>query len=255
MADIKNAKYLVVGGVKYDLGWSKNDFTDGLLSKLNGIAEGAQVNVIEKIRLNGTELSVTSKLADLGSLQVKLTAGAGLSLDESGNISVSYDHSLTKVVTVLPSAPANGDENKIHILSNSGSTDAANVYTEYLYINSAWEKIGEFKADVDLSNYVTKETGKGLSTNDYTTADKDKLAGLSNYTHPSYTQRASGMYKITVDATGHVSAAEAAPEATQSASGLMSSGDKTKLDGVSTEANKVTFTYDESTETITATVA
>ena len=28
---------------------------------------------------------------------------------------------------------------------------------------------------------VDKETGKGLSTNDYTTAEKDKLAGLSNY--------------------------------------------------------------------------
>lgn len=33
---------------------------------------------------------------------------------------------------------------------------------------------------VDLSNYVTKVSGKGLSTNDYTTAEKNKLAGLSN---------------------------------------------------------------------------
>lgn len=34
---------------------------------------------------------------------------------------------------------------------------------------------------VDLSNYVTKEDGKGLSTNDYTTAEKEKLAILENY--------------------------------------------------------------------------
>ena len=29
------------------------------------------------------------------------------------------------------------------------------------------------------------------------------------YTHPSYTDRASGLYKITVDGTGHVSAVTA----------------------------------------------
>lgn len=40
-----------------------------------------------------------------------------------------------------------------------------------------------------ISNKVDKVTGKGLSTNDYTTADKDKLnsieTGANNYTHPS----------------------------------------------------------------------
>ena len=29
-----------------------------------------------------------------------------------------------------------------------------------------------------MDNYVEKEAGKGLSTNDYTTAEKDKLAGV-----------------------------------------------------------------------------
>lgn len=33
----------------------------------------------------------------------------------------------------------------------------------------------------DISGKVDKEVGKGLSTNDYTTAEKQKLAGLSNY--------------------------------------------------------------------------
>lgn len=35
-----------------------------------------------------------------------------------------------------------------------------------------------------LSNKVDIVSGKGLSTNDYTTAEKNKLSGLSNYTHP-----------------------------------------------------------------------
>ena len=39
-----------------------------------------------------------------------------------------------------------------------------------------------------LDGKVDKVTGKGLSTNDYTTTEKDKLAGLSNYSHPTAKQ-------------------------------------------------------------------
>ena len=53
--------------------------------------------------------------------------------------------------------------------------------------------------------FVAQQSGKVLSTNDYTTAEKNKLAGLSNYTHPSYTPKTNGLYKITVDEKGHVS--------------------------------------------------
>ena len=92
-------------------------------------------------------------------------------------------------------------------------------------------------------------------------ADKTKLDGIAenanNYTHPGYTAQASGLYKVTVDSTGHVSAATAVtksditalgiPEsdttysaATTSEEGLMSAADKTKLDGVTAGANKYT---------------
>lgn len=88
-------------------------------------------------------------------------------------------------------------------------------------------------------------------------ADKTKLdgieAGANKYTHPSYTPKASGLYKVTVDATGHVSAAAAVEKgditalgipaqdttyqnATQSTAGLMSAADKTKLDNIPTSA-------------------
>lgn len=56
---------------------------------------------------------------------------------------------------------------------------------------------------------VDKLVGKGLSTNDYTTAEKNKLAtiaeGANKYVHPTYTVQSSGLYKITVDSTGHIS--------------------------------------------------
>ena len=38
---------------------------------------------------------------------------------------------------------------------------------------------------VDINGKVDKVTGKGLSSNDYTTTDKNKLTGLENYTHPT----------------------------------------------------------------------
>ena len=37
------------------------------------------------------------------------------------------------------------------------------------------------ETDTLLEGYVTKEDGKGLSTNDYTTLEKEKLASLENY--------------------------------------------------------------------------
>ena len=106
------------------------------------------------------------------------------------------------------------------------------------------------------SDVATQSTNGLMSA-----ADKTKLDGIAenanNYTHPSYTARASGLYKVTVDSTGHVSAATAVtksditalgiPEsdttysaATTSAEGLMSAADKTKLDGVTAGANKYT---------------
>lgn len=70
--------------------------------------------------------------------------------------------------------------------------------------------------------FVEQVSGKGLSTNDYTTAEKNKLASLRNYTHPSYTSRVNGLYKITVDDKGHVSNAIAVAKSDITALGIPS---------------------------------
>lgn len=98
-------------------------------------------------------------------------------------------------------------------------------------------------------------------------ADKAKLdgiaAGANNYTHPEHTAHESGLYKVTVDAQGHVT--DAAPvakeditglgipaqdttygEATQETAGLMSAADKKKIDGmVIAEDSEVTEMLNE----------
>ena len=112
-----------------------------------------------------------------------------------------------------------------------------------------WDKI--------KAKFVAKEAGKGLSTNDYTTAEKTKLANLNNYTHPTHGAKSNGLYKITVDAQGHVSNATDITKTditnlgipaqdttysnvTTSLDGLMSKSDKVKLDGIDEGANKYT---------------
>lgn len=58
---------------------------------------------------------------------------------------------------------------------------------DWVYVNSkATGDITELQEDVkqlqtDIKNKVDKVSGKGLSTNDYTTAEKNKLASLTNY--------------------------------------------------------------------------
>lgn len=47
-----------------------------------------------------------------------------------------------------------------------------------------------------LANKVDKVSGKGLSTNDYTTTEKSKLAGLKNYTLPTASSSVLGGVKV-----------------------------------------------------------
>lgn len=139
--------------------------------------------------------------------------------------------------------PADAVENILYLVMNSktGHYDIyAKVSDEVVLLDDT---------TVDLSGYVQKETGKELSSNDYTDEEKAKLEGLANYTHPSYTSHASGLYKVTVDAAGHVSAVTPVAKkditdlgipgqdttysaATTTVAGLMSAADKTKLDGM-----------------------
>lgn len=46
-------------------GLSTNDFTDDLMSKLEGIAAGAQVNVLEAVKVNGTALQISDKAVNI----------------------------------------------------------------------------------------------------------------------------------------------------------------------------------------------
>lgn len=93
------------------------------------------------------------------------------------------------VVAELPGA-ATADRKAIYLVPR-GTAETDNIYDEYVVVEPTtgtlqWDKIGS--TVVDLSDYYNKtaadarfvqqESGKGLSSNDYTTAEKQKLAGV-----------------------------------------------------------------------------
>jgi hypothetical protein len=94
----------------------------------------------------------------------------------------------------------------------------------------------------------------GTSTTTYLTNAGTWATPTGTYTHPAYSTRSVDtdgvevLDTFTSDATGHVTgiAKRTLPNATTSAAGVMSSTDKTKLDGIATGANAYvhpTYTY------------
>ena len=177
-------------------------------------------------------------------------------------------------------APPKGDANRY--LRSDGEWEVP-PDTRYTHPGYTERSSGLYKITVDSTGHisdvtaVTKAdiTALGIPGQDTNTtygaatestnglmsaADKEKLngvaAGANAYSHPGYTARSSGLYKITVDSTGHISDVTAVTKkditalgipgqdtnttygaATESANGLMSAADKKKLNGVDAGAN------------------
>lgn len=119
-------------------------------------------------------------------------------------------------VEVVNELPVTGEEKTIYLAPKS-PTQTNNARDEYLWINNAWEKIGD--TEIDLSDYYTKSETDGLLD--------DKQGTLA----------AGANIQIAQDGT--ISATDTTYEvATQSADGLMSSTDKAKLDGIEAGAEE-----------------
>lgn len=97
-----------------------------------------------------TGQEVEAILDSVAGKQDKLTAGNGISI--VGN-TIQLNFSLYKIVTSLPSTDI--DRNKIYLIRSTDS-ETQNIYKEYLYTDSGWEKLGEFVTPDDLSIYATK---------------------------------------------------------------------------------------------------
>ena len=130
--------------------------TDGLMtssdkSKLDGIETGAQANKIETVQLNGTAVTPTGTTVNI-------------QLDKSsvglGNVENTSDRD--KPISTATQSALDEKAGKATTLAGYGITD---VYTKT-------------ETGTLLDGKVDTVTGKGLSTNDYTTEEKNKLTGI-----------------------------------------------------------------------------
>jgi hypothetical protein len=117
---------------------------------------------------------------------------------------------------------------------------AANRVYQFIYDGSQWELIGDIDTNTTYTIPTSLKNPNALTIqgNGTTTATYDgsaaKTVNIKAGTNVSVSADTSG--NITVSSTNTTYNA-----ATQSAAGLMSAADKTKLDGIATGANKFTL--------------
>lgn len=242
------------------LAQKENQKANALATRLDALERvGAQANKIESIKVNGTAQTIasdksvnitvptkTSQLANDSTFQTsaQVVAAINTAISKSG-------HASFQKVDAVPKVDA-AQENILYLVMNT-TTKHYDIYAKIKGDGDHYTMELLDDTTVDLSGKVDKVAGKGLSTNDYTTAEKTKLAGIAEgankYVHPSHTAATSGLYKITVDALGHVIAVTKVTKeditglgipgtnttyglASTTANGLMSKEDYAKLNGM-----------------------
>lgn len=156
----------------------------------------------------------------------------------------------TSVETALGTMPTTETVNGLISAAIDALIDGAPATYDTLKEISNWIAThqSEYEALIAaIAGKVDKVEGKGLSTEDYTTAEKTKLAGIeagaNNYTLPTATANALGGIKVganlAIDSTTGVLSGDYSA-ASSSAAGLMSAADKTKLDGIEAGATAIT---------------
>ena len=242
------------------LAQKENQKAEALAARVDALEKvGAQANKIESIKVNGTAQTIASDKSDNITVPTKTSQLANDSTFQTSaqvvaaiNTAISKSgHASFQKVDAVPKVDA-AQENILYLVMNT-TTKHYDIYAKIKGDGGSYTMELLDDTTVDLSGKVDKVAGKGLSTNDYTTAEKTKLAGIAaganKYVHPSHTAATSGLYKITVDALGHVTAVTAVTKnditslgipgtnttyglASATANGLMSKEHYAKLNGM-----------------------
>ena len=197
----------------------------GSVSFLNEADGGKSIRIdpsnITNSKYGVNYLFASGKMIPIGEANgvAGLDSNGCVPLAQLGNL----DTTVAEVVTTLPTTNI-----KKHIyLVKDASGVTQNQYEEYIYTGdtnatydaSKWEKLGDFRATVDLTGYaktievnaalsnkVDKVSGKGLSTNDFTAAYKSKLDSIApnanNYSLPLAANGARGGIQVGYAANG-----------------------------------------------------
>ena len=257
-------------------GLSTEDYTTAEKTKLAGIAEGANAytlptasaSVLGGVKI-GANISVANDGTISGDYSAATTSAAGLmsAADKTKLEGIEAGATATTVDSALSSTSENPVQNKVINTALAGKVDTVSGkglstedYTTAEKTKLAGIAEGATAVTVDstlsgtsenpvqnkvinaaLAGKVDTVTGKGLSTNDYTDAEKTKLAGIAEganaYTLPVATSSTLGGVKqganVSIALDGTLSATDTTyAEATTTAAGLMSAADKTKVNNM-----------------------
>lgn len=144
----------------------------------NLVSTGGEPNVITAVKVNGEAQTITDKAVDLTvpTKLSELTNDSGFQSVSEVNAAIqtaisASGHAAFEKVDTVPTVDA-AEDNMLYLVMNSG-TGHYDIYA----------KVGEEvvlldDTTVDLTGYVEKEEGKGLSDNNFTDALKTKLEGV-----------------------------------------------------------------------------
>lgn len=196
-------------------GLSTNDYTTTEKDKLAGIASGAQVNVIDTVKVNNTALTPSSK-----AVNVTVPTKTSDITNDSGFITVAdvpEGAAASSTTPKMDGTAAVGSETAFARGDHIHPSDTSRVpITRTVAGHALSADVTLVKGDVGLGNVdntadadkpvstaqqtaldgkVDKVTGKGLSTNDYTTAEKNKLAAFGSAGTYALKSDITNMYK------------------------------------------------------------
>ena len=237
-------------------GLSTNDFTTAYKTKLDGIAAEANKITVDSA-LSGTSTNpVQNKVVTerIGTIEANVSAAAttagnaaasaaAIKKDLANYYKKTETYSQAEInnkisaipkfsITVCEALPDSNISKTTVYLLKSPKEETNNLYDEYIYVNSKWEKLGtQTVGDIaGLSQRMTaaeaniEQNTSSISTINANVAKKQNtLTAGANIT-------ISGATISAKDTTYNA--------ATTTTAGLMSAADKTKLNGIATGANK-----------------
>lgn len=168
-------KYIRANGAWYILSTSSSS-TDGLMSssdktKLDRIESGAQKNTVLGVKGNSESSYRTGNInitkANIGLGNVDNTSDASKPISTAQQ--TALDKKVDKTITV------NGHALSTNVIVSKSDVGLGNVDN-----TSDVNKPISTATQIALDGKVDKVSGKGLSTNDYTTNEKTKLSGIES---------------------------------------------------------------------------
>ena len=210
--------------------------------------EGNVIGDVWNVRKNDTNYAWTSEGWDaLGSTAelASLTANGLMSKEDFAKLQgIEAGAQVNKIETITKRVLLNAVNKNVTIPEDIKISDTEPTEEEIIWLdpsenyNFTFDGYSQAQAD---ARFVQKEEGKGLSTNDYTNADKTKVTNLTDYvTGGTGAVTDANAATIILSKKNPVNGSASTDtvvinKATTTTAGVMSAADKTKLDGLSNE--------------------